>query len=164
MRRLTARLMRACIVASMVLTAMTVPALAGTDSGEVTFRLTLGGTVQPDDGFYIDVRCDGGDFCNGMDTPRNVTFCGTEAVADAPLCVREDQTFEFTVTIPTQRIDYTLYRIPDLNVADPVGTPVLSGSWDVHDGEQTISLGYDYPGGEPAAAPVLPDTALPAGG
>jgi hypothetical protein len=158
-RSVTARLLRACIVASMLLTSSVVPALGGTDSGEVTFRLTLEGAVQSDDGFYIDVRCDGGDFCNGTDRPRYVFFCATATIADAAICVREDRTFEFTVAIPAQRIEYTLYRVPDVNASTSLvaGAAVLSGSPEVHAGANTISLGYVYSD----AAQALPDTALP---
>jgi hypothetical protein len=158
-KSVTARLLRACVVASMVLTSSAVPALGGTESGEVTFRLTLEGAVQSDDGFYIDVRCDGGDFCNGIDKPRYVYFCATRTVADAAICAREDRTFAFTVAIPTQRIEYTLYRVPDVEAPTPelAATAVLSGSLGVHTGANTISLGYVYS----HAAPALPDTALP---
>ncbi len=69
-------------------------------------------------------------------------------------------TFEFTVGIPPQVIEYHLYR--DTDVADPESESVvvvLSGTVPVHQGRQVISLGYVYPGGTPA--PAVPDTAVP---
>ena len=140
------------------------PVTAGTeDTGHVTFRLTLGGPVPDDEGFYIDVRCNGGEFCNSVDEPRYVYFCATSHIADAAICVSDIDTFWFTVGIPTQRITYELYRETDISRTDEHRSEVvLSGSWVVHSGEQTISLGYIYPGGPTSPPPVLPDTAMSA--
>jgi hypothetical protein len=134
------------------------PAQAGTEGGEVVFRLTLEGPVGTDEGFYIDVRCDGGEFCNGADEPRYVYFCATAEIADAAICRGEDDTFEFSADIPPQGITYELYRQTEISRTDMHRSGVvLSGSWQVHEGRQVISLTYVYPGG---AAPTLPDTAM----
>jgi len=153
-----ARVIRPILAVLLVAPMVTVPpVMAGTDSAEVTVRLTLEGPVNPDHGFFMDVRCDGGDFCNGVDTRRTVFFCAP-IISDTVLC--EMDTFEFTVDIPPQVIEYHLYR--DTEVADPEseGVVVLSGTVPVHEGRQVISLGYVYPGG--TSAPALPDTAMPA--
>ena len=132
------------------------PVIAGTESGKVTVRLTLQGPVNPDDGFLIDVRCDGGDFCNGVDAERFVYICAPPVVVDTVLC--EADSFEFTVGIPPQLIEYHLYRVTDLDQGEKQRTEVMSGPVPVHQGVQVISLGYVYPGGSPA--PALPDTAM----
>ena len=134
------------------------PALASTDSGTVTFRLTLEGGVEATDGFFIDVRCTGGDFCHDG-KQRTVYFCSDPVIVDTVLC--KPTVFDFTVAIPTQPIEFFLYRTPD--IADPDHEPVLvlSGAWQVHGGDQVISLGYVYPGGGAGGAP-LPDTAMAA--
>ena len=154
-----ARLIRPTLAVLVVAPMVTVqPVMAGTDSAEVTFRLTLEGPVNPDHEFYIDVRCDGGDFCNGVDTARTVVICAAPIVVDTVLC--EVDTFEFTVGIPPQLIEYHLYRVTDLEVPEPVA--VLAGTVPIHEGRQVISLGYVYPGG--TSAPALPDTAMQANG
>jgi hypothetical protein len=158
----TTRFVRACLAALMALSMTAGAAFAGSESGEVVFRLTLEGDVNPDDGFFVDVRCDGGDFCHGVNSARTVYFCAAPIVADTVLC--EAKTYDFTASIPPQSMTYTLYRVPD--VADPGHEPVavLSGAWQVHGGSQTISLGYVYPGRDSAGSPTLPDTAMPIGG
>jgi len=154
-----ARLIRPILAVLLVAPMVTVPpVMAGTDSAEVTVRLTLEGAVDPDHGFFIDVRCDGGEFCNGVDTRRTVFFCAPPIIVDTVLC--EMDTFEFTVGIPPQVIEYHLYRNTDLMEPEPVDVVVLSGTVPVHEGRQVISLGYVYPGG--TSAPALPDTAVPA--
>lgn len=136
-------------------------ALAGeTREGEVTFRLTLEGPVEPDDGFFIDVRCDGGEFCRGLDEQRTVYFCAHPVIVDTTVC--EAKSFEFTVAIPPQRIEYHLNRVPNVDAPQHQATIVLSGSWQVHGGHQVISLGYVYPDGTSAPPPALPDTAMSA--
>ena len=135
------------------------PVIAGTESSEVTFRLTLQGPVNPEDGFLIDVRCDGGDFCNGVDAERFVYICAPPVIVDTVLC--EADSFEFMVGIPPQLIEYHLYRVTDLDQPEKHPTEVMSGPVPVHEGPQVISLGYVYPGGSPA--PALPDTAMPGG-
>jgi len=160
---LITRLVRPLLVALLVAPMVAIPtALAGTHSGEVTFRLTLEGDVNPADGFFLDVRCDGGDFCHGMDEQRTVYLCADEVIVDTVRC--EAKSFEFTVEIPTQAIEYYLYQAPNV-AASEERVLVLSGSWDVRGGSQLISLGYVYPGGTaPTPAPILPDTAMPVGG
>jgi hypothetical protein len=158
----TARLVRACLAALIALSMTAGAAFAGSESGEVVFRLTLDGDVNPDDGFLIDVRCDGGEFCNGVNNARTLYFCAAPILVDTVLC--EAKTYEFTVAIPPQAMTYTLYRVP--NVADPGHEPIplLSGAWQVHGGSQTISLGYVYPAGDGEGSPLLPNTAMPIGG
>lgn len=127
------------------------------DSGAtVTFRLTLLGPIQDDDGFVIDVRCEGGDFCNGLDHPRYVYFCAHPQVVDTVLCTT--QPIEFTVDMPAQQIGYELIRKPNVDEDGSLAETVLSGSLNIHGGRQVISLTYIYPGG----APSLPNTAMPA--
>lgn len=139
-------------------------ALAGEeDTGQVTFRLTLQGEVEPDDGFVIDVRCDGGDFCNGADEERFVYFCAHPIVVDTVRC-EADEPIEFTVSIPPQQIEWYLYRNPNVLEPEPESRLILSGTTQVREGTQTIALGYRYPGAPapaPTPAPALPDTAMP---
>jgi len=135
-------------------------ATAGTATGEVVFRLTLQGPVDPADAFKLVVDCRDHHYCGEVGNfvcapPRSDTF------------VCEAKTYEVVLDIAPQSIDYALYITHDLVSFDgqkPDEDLLLSGSWDVHDGRQVISLGYHYSGGEPAAPPALPDTALPVGG
>jgi hypothetical protein len=152
----------ALILGGLMFMAVSPVIAGGQQTGEVTFRLTLEGPVPDDEGFYIDVRCDGGEFCEGADEPRYVYFCATPDVADAAICIGDTNTFQFTAGIPTQRITYDLYRETEISRTDEQRSAVvLSGSWEVRAGEQVISLGYVYPGGTNGPG-VLPDTAMPA--
>jgi hypothetical protein len=145
-------LIRPVIGALLLVPLLGVPfATAGTASGEVVFQLTLEGPVHPDDGFFLDVRCDGGDFCEGGE-PRSVFFCGE--VADSEIC--EVRTYEFRVAMPPQTIEYHLNRVPEVAMSGSEPVVVLSRMQEVSEGRQTFSLTYVYPGGAPA--PALPDT------
>jgi hypothetical protein len=153
---------REMLVAIGLLALLAVPwagALAGEpddpNEATVTFRLTLEGPIQDDDGFVIDVRCDGGDFCNGLDDSRFVYFCAHPMVVDTVRC--DQDPLEFTVDMPPQVIGYELIRKPNVDEDGLAADSVLSGSVVIHDGTQVISLTYIYPAGPRA----LPNTALP---
>jgi hypothetical protein len=150
------RLVRPIAGALLLVPLLAVPiASAGTDSGEVIFRLTLEGPVDPDDGFFLDVRCDGGDFCEDGE-PRSVFFCGE--VADFEVC--QAKTYEFTVAMPPQTIEYYLNRVPEVATSGSEPVVVLSGTLEVGQGRHTVSLRYTYVGAAPA--PALPNTAMAA--
>lgn len=124
-------------------------------TASVTFRLILLGPIQDDDGFVIDVRCEGGEFCHGLDEPRYVYFCAHPMVVDTVRCDREP--LEFTVDMPPQQIGYELIRKPNVDEDGEAAQTVLTGSLSIQAGAQVISLTYIYPGG----ASTLPNTAMP---
>ena len=137
-------------------------------SAHVTFRLTLEGPVEADDTFAVRVQCRK-EICvtPGHNAP---TLCGPPHPDGAwELCAAGTYEFEIHVR-PGLTVDYALRRYPNpAPGTDP--EEHLEGSWVAVEGEQVISLGYNYSSGAPApAAPTpaptaeaaLPNTALPA--
>jgi hypothetical protein len=130
-------------------------ATAGTETGEVVFRLTLRGAVDPADAFKLVVDCRDHHYCGEVGN-----FVCAPPRSDTLVC--EAKTYEVVLGIGPQSIDYALHMTRDLVSFDGREAEedlLLSGSWDVHAGRQVISLGYVYPGGA-SGGPSLPDTAM----
>ena len=158
-RLLIGRVIRAGRVLSAVVSALVAAAVTavpvssgeagGGETGDVVFRVTLEGPVDPSHTFTVSRTCveercaieDAEFVCS----PPNVGTGGTCASG----------TYEFTAQIEVGlTLEYALKRW-----TDPAGQPqeFLHGSWVVHQGRQVISLGFDYsPGGDQP----LPDTAM----
>jgi hypothetical protein len=147
-----------------MLSAMPSPALAGTDKGEVVFRVTLTGPVDPDDHFIIHLRCPD-EWCQppkipGMPTPEDyekpVVVCGRN-LADQPIC--SARTYEWTLELIPGTLHYRFEREPD-GANDPTGSgasqTLVEGSWQVHSGRQVLTFEYVYP----SASSQLPNTAV----
>ena len=131
-------------------------------TAHVTFRLTLTGPVEADDSFAMEVECRE-EICV---TPRHGVICGPPH-PDGAWEVCAAGTYELEIHVrPGLTVDYVLLRWPN---AAPGTEPEehLEGSWVAVEGEQVISLGYNYSSGAPApvtaprASPTLPNTALP---
>lgn len=151
-----ARLIRAVPAALLVAPMMAVPpVMAGTDSGEIVFRVTLEGPVDPADAFKLVVECSGHHYCGEIGN-----FVCAPPLSDTVVC--EAKSYEVLLAMAPQSIEYALYRAPDLTAFSQEEHLLVAGSWDVHPDRQVISLGYAYPDAE-STAPALPDTAMPAG-
>lgn len=140
---------------------------AGSQTGSVTFRVTLSGPVDDADAFLVVSRCDD-PWCQDQafeDGPieHPVVACGA-GLADAPVC--SVTTYEWTVELQTGTLEYEFVRIRDVQGANERQVQHV-GSWEVHGGQQTLSFGYVYGGSgtggnRGSGAPTLPDTAVPA--
>jgi hypothetical protein len=147
-------------LAAVLIGAAPQPATGGGSTGEVIFRLTIEGPMPADDGFLLDVECDGDiPLC---DPPGNF-ICVAEPIIDTPSCGRPPgtvgpTTVEMRGELVPQTIEWRLIRVSNLPSVDREEEVVLSGSWTVHTGQQVLTLGYVYP--DPSQpAPTLPDTA-----
>ena len=142
------------------------PTLAGSDRGEVVFRLTLEGPVPPTHTFAIECGPTSGGENACFSVESIVVVCSPpDPTYDYEPC--EARTYELVATPPVgQTIEYTLLRwtTPDLAHTEDQPEQHLAGTWTVHEGRQVISLGFVYPGGSGPSAPMLPDTAMPADG
>ncbi|MCC6619272.1 MAG: hypothetical protein IT341_09595 [Chloroflexi bacterium] len=147
-----------------LLGALVNPALAGSDKGEVVFRVTLTGPVDADDHFTIWSRCPD-EWCQppsipGVPTPdfyeKPVVVCGRN-LADQPIC--SARTYEWTLALTPGLLQYRFEREPD-GANDPTGTgpsqTLVEGRWQVHSGRQVLTFEYVYP------SPHLPNTAMSA--
>lgn len=157
-----AGLLRATLAALVtVLMVAASPALAGTKSGEVVFRLTLEGPAPPTHTFAI--RCSGEEVpCRGPET-ITIVCSPPDQTYDYALC--EAKTYELVVGAPVgQLIEYAVlhWTSPDLSHTDDQPEELLTGTWTVVEGRQVILLGYQFGAGTPAA-PTLPNTAVPNG-
>jgi hypothetical protein len=159
------RLIGAMLAALLLAPLMAIPsAIAGTEDAEVVFRVTLEGPVPASHTFAIQCGPDAGG--------ENLCFSVEDIVV---VCSPPDDTYNYDVCEPKtyevvtsaavgQRINYELLQWTTPNLAHTEDQPEehLPGSWTVQKGRQVISLGFIYPGGEPAA-PALPDTAMRSG-
>ena len=160
--RLRGPLMRACAVALVLAPVISVSsAVAGTDEpGEVVFRVTLEGPVDP--GNTFGVRREYADGCCVVDPIEMVCGIPNPSTPLLPLC--STRTYEFVWEAEVgATIEYELVRWSTADLSSDAAEYYLAGDWTVHEGRQVISLGYVYPGGAPTA-PALPDTALSADG
>lgn len=128
----------------------------GATTGEVTFRVTLSGPVDTRDAFVVYTRCDD-EWCDETTAAaypdgQSVVACGI-GLADHPVC--SATTYEWTVDLAAGPLEYDFVRLRDV-LGDQEELLQHSGTWQIHSGQQVISLGYVYPGG------MLPDTALTA--
>ena len=135
------------------------PAQAGSETGEVIFRLTLEGPVPPTHTFAIECGPSSGgeNPCFSVESILIVCSPPTETYNYEPC---KAATYEVLSTPPVgQEIDYLLLRwtTPDLAHTNDQPEERLAGSWTVRDGRQVISLGFVYPG---VGSPTLPDTAI----
>ena len=140
---------------------------AGTETGNVTFRMTLSGPVDDRDGFFVIVDCQD-EWCadetlDPLPDGKIVMFCGPD-VADAPVC--NAGTNEFTIGLQTGPMEYWLYRIRDLP-GDSENQLLHHGTGQIVAANQTVTVEYVYPGAGGAGTggggtPTLPDTAVPA--
>jgi hypothetical protein len=136
---------------------------AGADRGDVVFRVTLTGAVDPDDEFYVVSRCPD-EWCQsqpvaGGPIEHSVVACGPpDRVADATVC--SARTFELTIPTMPGTLEYRFFRMRDVGGANEVQL-LHQGSWEVHTGRQVLTFVYEYPGGSTAPS-ALPNTALPA--
>lgn len=136
---------------------------AGSEHGEVVFRLTLEGPVPATHSFAIS--------CGSID-PGAEFPCFGETISIA--CISPEnaspfhasdactaRTYEVIGQVPAgQTIEYALLHWTTSDLSHTAEQPEvhLAGSWQVHEGRQLISLGYVYPGGTDAR--VLSDTAM----
>jgi len=159
------RLMPRCVGALLLAAAVSVPSVrAGTETSEVVFRLTLEGPVPPTHTFAIDCgTVDNGaeNPCFGGHTVWVLCTPPTDSPFDDALEPCAPGTYEVVRPVEGQTVEYSLLRwtTTDLSHTDDQPEEHLAGSLTVREGQQVISLGYVYPGGE---APPLPDTAMPA--
>lgn len=127
-------------------------------TGEVTVRVTLTGDVDERDAFVVWHRCDdpwcAGEAVSGGPAGHPVVACGV-GLADHPVC--SATTYEWTVDLATGSLEYEFVRLRDVLGANEHQVQHV-GSWEIHAGQQVISLGYDYP----SPVGMLPDTALQA--
>ena len=125
----------------------------GASTGEVVFELTIQGPMPDDEGFLLDVECEGDvPLC---DPPGNY-ICVAEPIIDTPPCGDPPTTVVASGELAPQAITWRLFRVTGLPIPEEM-TLVLSGSWTVHPDRQVLSLGYVYP--DPGA-PALPDTSM----
>lgn len=150
-------------IAAMLLAAIPATGAAGeAEYEEVVFRVTLEGPVDPSHTFAVRRSC-AEEICVTEDI---FMVCSRpDANYDWQMC--SATTYEFTSGIRAGlTVEYALLRwtTPHLGRTNDQPEKHLHGSWVVREGRQVISLGYAYPSGtpsQPAAGPVLPDTALP---
>jgi len=134
----------------------------GTDKGEVVFRVTLTGQVDPDDGFAIFSRCPD-EWCQsqviaGGPIEHPVVACG-RGLADQVTCTAT--TYEWTVELDPGTLEYRFERMRDL-LGDNEVQILHTGTWEVHSGRQVLTFEYAYPAQSSGGGVILPDTALPA--
>lgn len=134
---------------------------AGSDTGDVVFRVTLRGPVDPDDAFLVWSVCPD-EWCQvevveGGPIQRPVIACGPpDIIADAVMC--SEKTYEWTVELIPGTLEYRFERQRDVP-GDDERQLLHTGTWEVHSGRQVLSFVFEYPGGAPT---TLPDTAVPA--
>ena len=156
-RRNLAALVRSGLVAVLVVPVIVVSsARAGSETGEVVFRITLEGAVPATHTFALEC----GATSNPCFGPEGIwVVCSPpNAIYDYDVCGAT--TYEVVRQIPIERIDYARLRwtTPDLAHTDDQPEEHLPGSWTVHAGRQVISLTFDY--SATSVTPVLPDTAM----
>jgi hypothetical protein len=151
------------LVLTLVATSPVVAQEAGSETGEVVFRVTLSGPVDADDTFVIWSRCPD-EWCDvtvnaGGPTERPVIACGG-STSHTPACTAD--TYEWTVQLVPGTLEYRFERAPGGRLNSGRPSQVLhSGTWDVHPGRQVLTFAYGYPSSS-AEGPVLPDTAMSA--
>ena len=133
----------------------------GADKGEVVFRVTLSGPVDPDDAFVIWSRCPD-EWCQtqviaGGPIERPVVACG-RGLADQVTCAAT--TYEWTVDLDPGTLEYRFERTRDLPGDNEVQV-LDTGEWEVHGGRQVLTFEYVYPSQSSKGGVTLPDTALP---
>ena len=157
-RRTLSGFTRACLAAALVVPVIAVsPTSAGSEPGQVVFRITLEGPVPANHTFALE--CGAADLpCGGPETI--VIVCSPpNAIYDYETC--EPTTYEVGALIPAGRtIEYTLLRWTSLDLAHTDDQPEehLPGTWTVRGGRQVISLTFDY--SATGVTPALPDTAM----
>lgn len=157
-RRTLSGFTRACLAAALVVPVIAVsPASAGSETGEVVFRLTLEGPVPARHTFAIECGV-APDPCFGPET-ITVVCSPPGATYDYESC--ETTTYEVVALVAAGRtLEYTLLRwtTSDLTHTDEQPEEHLPGSWSVHEGRQVISLTFDY--AATSVTPTVPDTAM----